>query len=146
MAHRNHLAAVVTAAVVTAFAVPNLGRAQERTPPRPMPGYGEQPTNTQPSTPPTSTPPTVAPGPPGTPLPTGGPMIDPAAIGVPLTLVAVDQDGLVPSADISALAEQLPGSSFHLIHSRYGHDAFLKEAAEVGAIIGTFLNSLELSK
>ena len=72
--------------------------------------------------------------------------IDPAAIGVPLTLVAVDQDGLVPSADICALAEQLPGCSFHLIHSRFGHDAFLKEDAEVGAIIGTFLNSLELSK
>ena len=72
--------------------------------------------------------------------------IDPAAIDVPMTLVAVDQDALVPSADICALAEQLPGSSFIIIHSRYGHDAFLKEDAEVGAMIGTFLNSLELSQ
>ncbi|MCL6698151.1 homoserine O-succinyltransferase [Sphingomonas sp. NSE70-1] len=72
--------------------------------------------------------------------------IDPAGIGVPLTLVAVDQDGLVPGEDIRSLADQVAGSSFHLIHSRYGHDAFLKEDAEVGAIIATFLNSLELSK
>ena len=72
--------------------------------------------------------------------------IDPSVIGVPLTLVAVDQDGLVPPADFQSLADRVPGSSFHLIHSRYGHDAFLKEDAEVGAIIDTFLNSLELSK
>jgi homoserine O-acetyltransferase len=72
--------------------------------------------------------------------------IDPAKIGVPLTLVAVDQDGLVPPDDIRSLADRIPGSSFHLIHSRYGHDAFLKEDAEVGAIINTFLDSLELSQ
>lgn len=69
--------------------------------------------------------------------------VDPADIQVPLTLVAVDQDALVPAADIDALAGAVPDSAFHLIHSHYGHDAFLKEEAQVGAIITNFLESLE---
>lgn len=69
--------------------------------------------------------------------------IDPADIGVPVTLVAVDQDGLVPPTDIERFAKRIPGASYRLIHSRYGHDAFLKEEAQVGAIIADFLSSLE---
>ena len=72
--------------------------------------------------------------------------IDPAGIKLPLTLVAVDQDALVPVPDIEALAASIPGSRFHLIRSRYGHDAFLKEEAQVGAIITQFLESLEISQ
>jgi homoserine O-acetyltransferase len=62
---------------------------------------------------------------------------------VPLTLAAVDQDTLVPAADVEALADGVPGSRFHLVKSRFGHDAFLKEDGEVAAIITHFLNSLE---
>jgi homoserine O-acetyltransferase/O-succinyltransferase len=69
--------------------------------------------------------------------------IDPDDINFPLTLVAVDQDALVPSADIERFAARIPKAAFRLIPSRYGHDAFLKEQAEVGAIITDFLNSLE---
>ena len=69
--------------------------------------------------------------------------IDPADIKVPLTLVAVDRDALVPAADIEALAAQIPGARFHLIHSRFGHDAFLKEEAQVAAITTEFLETLE---
>jgi len=69
--------------------------------------------------------------------------IDPADIKVPMTLVAVDQDALVPADDIRSLADRIPGSSFHLIHSLFGHDAFLKEEAQVAAIISQFLESLE---
>ena len=69
--------------------------------------------------------------------------IDPAEIRVPATLVAVDRDALVPVADIEALGKAIPAASFHLIRSRYGHDAFLKEEVQVGAIITQFLNSLE---
>jgi homoserine O-acetyltransferase len=65
-------------------------------------------------------------------------------IGVPLTLVAVDRDALVPSDDIEALAARNPGSTFKIIHSGFGHDAFLKEEARVGAIITEFLESLEI--
>lgn len=72
--------------------------------------------------------------------------VDPADIKVPLTLVAVDQDALVPAADIEALANAIPHANFHLIHSRYGHDAFLKEEAQVGTIITEFLESLEISR
>ena len=66
-----------------------------------------------------------------------------APIGVPLTLVAVDQDALVPIRDVEALAARMPSSTLKAIHSRYGHDAFLKEEAQVGAIITEFLDSLE---
>jgi homoserine O-acetyltransferase len=69
--------------------------------------------------------------------------IDAADIRVPLTLVSVDQDALVPAADIEALARAVPRATCHLIRSRYGHDAFLKEEAQVAAIITEFLNSLE---
>jgi homoserine O-acetyltransferase/O-succinyltransferase len=44
-------------------------------------------------------------------------------IEVPLTLVAVDRDGLVPAADIEALSARMPGSTLKTIHSRFGHDA-----------------------
>jgi homoserine O-acetyltransferase len=72
--------------------------------------------------------------------------IDPAEIGVPLTLVAVDSDALVPAADIERMADRVPGAALHRISSRFGHDAFLKEEAQVGAIITCFLDTLELSR
>ena len=72
--------------------------------------------------------------------------IDPASIRVPLTLVAVDQDALVPPTDIASFSEAVDGARLHQIQSRYGHDAFLKEEAQVGTILTQFLNSLELSQ
>ncbi len=69
--------------------------------------------------------------------------INPAKIRVPLTLVAVDQDSLVPEEDVRALAGAVAGADFHLIRSRYGHDAFLKEDGQVAAILSQFLASLE---
>ena len=69
--------------------------------------------------------------------------IEPSEIRVPTTLVAVDQDALVPAADIEAVAGHVPASRFHLIQSRFGHDAFLKEEAQVAAIISEFLETLE---
>jgi homoserine O-acetyltransferase len=72
--------------------------------------------------------------------------IDPGGIRVPTTLAAVDQDALVPAHDIEALARAIPGAGFHLIRSRFGHDAFLKEEAQVDAIINNFLEPLEISR
>lgn len=69
--------------------------------------------------------------------------IDPASVAVPATFAAVDSDALVPAQDVEALAAAIPGARFHLIHSRFGHDAFLKEEAEVAAIITEYLQSLE---
>lgn len=69
--------------------------------------------------------------------------IDPIAIAVPLALAAVDSDALVPPADVRVLADAIPGARFQLLHSRYGHDAFLKEEAQVAALIADFLETLE---
>ena len=72
--------------------------------------------------------------------------IDPAGIAVPLALVAVDSDALVPAADIERMANCAPGATLRRISSRYGHDAFLKEEAQVAKIITEFLDSLEISR
>ena len=69
--------------------------------------------------------------------------IDPAGLSVPVTLVAVDSDALVPPSDVETFAAALPCAAFHRISSRYGHDAFLKEQGQVAAILNTFLASLE---
>ncbi|PZN34448.1 MAG: homoserine O-succinyltransferase [Proteobacteria bacterium] len=55
--------------------------------------------------------------------------VDPAQIRTPATLVAVREDQLVPLADMRALQARLAGPAELIeISSRYGHDAFLKEA------------------
>lgn len=69
--------------------------------------------------------------------------VSPPEIAVPAAFVAIDSDALVPAADVEALAAAVPGARFDLIRSRFGHDAFLKEDAEIAAIITEFLHSLE---
>jgi len=73
-------------------------------------------------------------------------VIDPAAIRVPVTLVAVEDDALVPAADVRKLANALAGSRFELLRSHFGHDSFLKEDEAVARIIDEFLESLELDQ
>jgi homoserine O-acetyltransferase/O-succinyltransferase len=54
--------------------------------------------------------------------------VDPAAIHVPVTLVAVVEDQLVPLSDMRDLRDRLAGNCRLVeISSLYGHDAFLKE-------------------
>jgi homoserine O-acetyltransferase/O-succinyltransferase len=69
--------------------------------------------------------------------------VDPSALRVPITLVAVDSDALVPAGDIESFAASVPGATLRHIHSRFGHDAFLKEQAQVAALITEFLDLLE---
>ncbi|WP_133477368.1 homoserine O-succinyltransferase MetX [Cognatilysobacter segetis] len=65
----------------------------------------------------------------------------PGSIAVPVTLVAVQEDRLVPVADAYALAQGLRGETrLRVLRSRYGHDAFLKETA---AIADVLVESLE---
>lgn len=64
--------------------------------------------------------------------------VDPSALAVPATVVAVSSDRLVPSDDLRALAAA-SGADFVEIDSRYGHDAFLKEPARIGALIARAL-------
>lgn len=68
--------------------------------------------------------------------------VEPSTVHAPLTLVACESDQLVPQADIEALAAEAPRlRALHVIRSIYGHDAFLKEAAQVGAIVSRILES-----
>jgi homoserine O-acetyltransferase len=57
--------------------------------------------------------------------------VDASRITVPVTLVAVREDQLVPLGDMQALAARLPQARLHEISSIFGHDAFLKEAAQL---------------
>jgi len=62
--------------------------------------------------------------------------IDPGAVRVPTTLAAVAGDWLVPPEEVERLAGGIRApTSVHLIVSTYGHDAFLKETAQVAAVL-----------
>ena len=67
--------------------------------------------------------------------------LDPALVGVPTVVVAVEGDRLVPLADSVALVEGLnaQGSSargqLRVLRSPYGHDAFLKETDRIDSIL-----------
>lgn len=66
--------------------------------------------------------------------------VQPADIAVATTLVACPSDQLAPLADIEALAAGLPRlRALHTLPSIYGHDAFLKEPARLGALIAQLL-------
>lgn len=70
-------------------------------------------------------------------------VVDPAAIRVPCTFAAVEGDWLVPPAEVHDLAARVDApASVHVIVSRYGHDAFLKETEQVAAVLGAGLEPL----
>lgn len=57
--------------------------------------------------------------------------IEPESLRVPLSVIAIDSDLLVPSEDLAELAVRAPDAWLQVIASRYGHDAFLKEIAAI---------------
>ncbi len=62
--------------------------------------------------------------------------IDPAGISVPVTVVGVRNDQIVPVEDVRALAADLPQlHRYHEFDSLFGHDAFLKEDARVHDVL-----------
>ncbi len=62
--------------------------------------------------------------------------LDPALVGVPTTVVAVEGDRLVPLADSVALVEGLGTyGQLRVLRSPYGHDAFLKETDRIDNIL-----------
>ena len=62
--------------------------------------------------------------------------VDPAQVGVPTVVVAVEGDRLVPLADSVALVEGLgTRGQLRVLRSPYGHDAFLKETDRIDAIL-----------
>ena len=64
--------------------------------------------------------------------------VDPARIECPVTYLAVIEDQLVPPEQIAEAARSTPIGTLKRIHSLYGHDAFLKEAAEISHVITSF--------
>ena len=67
--------------------------------------------------------------------------VDPASVQVPVTVVAVAEDRLVPVEDAFALVERLPSAQLRVLRSRYGHDAFLKEHAAIDAVLRAALQT-----
>ena len=66
--------------------------------------------------------------------------LDPASITVPVTVVAVEGDRLVPLSDSVALVEGLAGrGQLRVLRSPYGHDAFLKETDRIDHILAAVL-------
>lgn len=57
--------------------------------------------------------------------------VDATRITVPCTVVAVREDLLVPPGDLRALVARLPRAELVEISSPHGHDAFLKEPAQL---------------
>jgi len=68
--------------------------------------------------------------------------IDPAQVGVPTLVVAVEGDRLVPLSDSVALVEALGTSGqLRVLRSPYGHDAFLKETDRIDGILAGALRN-----
>ncbi len=66
--------------------------------------------------------------------------VDASRIGVPTTVVAVEEDQLVPIEDAYALVERVKADTrVRVLRSKYGHDAFLKEADAIAAILRSAL-------
>ncbi len=62
--------------------------------------------------------------------------VDPASVTVPTTVVAIEEDRLVPLADLQALVENLGAPArLRQLRSSYGHDAFLKEEGAIAGIL-----------
>ncbi len=66
--------------------------------------------------------------------------LEPSAVQVPVTVVAVEGDRLVPLADSVNLVEGLAGrGQLRVLRSPYGHDAFLKETDRIDLILAAVL-------
>jgi homoserine O-acetyltransferase/O-succinyltransferase len=67
--------------------------------------------------------------------------VEPESVHVPATLVGFPSDRLVPLADLCELQRRLGGTAtLEVIESVYGHDAFLKEVAQLSPLLRSALN------
>jgi homoserine O-acetyltransferase len=68
--------------------------------------------------------------------------IAPEDVRVPTTLIGIASDRLVPLADLCELQRRCGApATLHVIDSRYGHDAFLKEPGQIGPLITEALDA-----
>lgn len=69
--------------------------------------------------------------------------VDPRGIRTPATLVAIEDDGIVPREHVDELARTLGGPvRVRVLHSTNGHDAFLTEHHTLGPILADALLSI----
>ena len=69
--------------------------------------------------------------------------LDPSGWHVPALLVGIGSDWLYPPAEVEATAASLGSvARFALLRSDHGHDGFLADAAQLGAIVEPFLESV----
>lgn len=67
--------------------------------------------------------------------------VAPESVGVPATLVGFPSDRLVPLADLCELQRRLGNTAtLDVVESPYGHDAFLKETAQIAPVLRHALN------
>jgi homoserine O-acetyltransferase len=72
--------------------------------------------------------------------------IDPADVRVPTTLIGIASDRLVPLADLCELQRRCGApATLHVIDSRYGHDAFLKESGQIAPLVDEALGARSLA-
>lgn len=68
--------------------------------------------------------------------------VAPEAVHVPVTLIGIASDRVVPLADLCELQRRCgAAATLHVIDSRYGHDAFLKEDAQIGPLLHDALDT-----
>ncbi len=68
--------------------------------------------------------------------------VAPEDVRVPMTLIGIASDRVVPLADLCELQRRCgAAATLHVIDSRYGHDAFLKEDAQIGPLLHDALNT-----
>ncbi len=66
--------------------------------------------------------------------------VDPSGIHIPVSVIAVEGDRLVPMSDAVALIEGLGAQGrLRVLRSPYGHDAFLKETDRIDALLASEL-------
>lgn len=64
-----------------------------------------------------------------------------AGIQADTLVIGIDTDVLFPLEEQALLTRYIPSSRLEVIHSDYGHDGFLTEAAPVGRLLEPFLTS-----
>ena len=64
------------------------------------------------------------------------------SIHIPALCVGIDSDILYPLHEQRAIADLLPHGVCREIHSPFGHDAFLIEYEQLGALVRKFLEEL----
>jgi len=61
-------------------------------------------------------------------------------ITTPTLVIGIQSDVLFPVEEQLFLAKHIPNAQLEIIESKYGHDGFLVESAQIGRLVSEFLN------